>query len=186
MPKMQRFTIAPDGRLVYATNGTVVRGTPPNYGSSRADIRSKGYSIIGDRVYRNGRMVGRIKSFSNLSKKQQAAIAKRAASRRRRAEKQAIKEALEEAQRPGDSGWKHYRDAKRAMDDFRKGPGDTRIEGSRVETSKEAQSKLNFAAALDQAVRREICDEEGASEAWLKYIEGDDALRSELWTELTL
>lgn len=181
--KMGKFTIAPDGRLVYQSNGNIVKGAV-NYGINRNDIKARGYTVIDNRVYRNGRLAGYVTRLDRLPKSKRDAITKRARVRQKRAENKAIKEAYQDQTFRHDNSYHSYADAKRMMDNYHKAPGNYEITLTPIELKREEQTNLNFASLLECAVKRGVCDTDGASKAWFDFINGDDVVKSKLWNDL--
>ena len=79
MAKFTKFSIAPDGRLVYRNTGNVVP-------------LKNGYTIKGNTVYnKSGRKVGQL---GKGTKTQQKQIVKKSATRAKKAERKAIRESI--------------------------------------------------------------------------------------------
>ena len=175
-----KFSIAPDNRLVYRSNGNVVRGTV-NYGFSRNDIKSRGYTVIDNRVYHNGRLAGYV---GKGSVKQEKQIKARAVNRLKRAEKRAFKEAITEQIPNTSNTWVDFAYAKDMMDNYRTGTNYFNIGGEAMIISRAEQGLLNYASVLKQATDLGIISDDEADEMWFEYQNSNEAHRSEMWNTI--
>lgn len=181
MSKFTKFTFAPDGRLVYLNSGTVVRGRV-NIGSGRGDINMRGYTVINKRVYYKGRLQGYV---SKPNKKQSEVINKRAQTRRKRAEREAFNEFVENGGATYERGsWDAIKTAKRSMDSYRTEPYSFNVDGENFNFSPSETGLMNFASVLDQAVELNIIDIEEANDLWDLYKDGTEQQRSKLWDDI--
>lgn len=190
---LSKFAIAPDGALVYRNTGNIVRGNI-TYATSRETL-TRGYNIVDNRVYHNGRLQGYI---GNPTKNQQININKRAITRNKRkstrasqhrsarTEYTATKEFIEYGGGPSvqRGGWETATLGKRTLEAYQTGINQY-FEGSeRVLLKYEETRQLNFASVLSQSVDANIITVEKANQMWDEYIKGDSETRSKLWDEI--
>ena len=153
MAKFTKFSIAPDGRLVYRNTGNVVP-------------LKNGYTIKGTTVYnKQGRKVGQL---GKGTKTQQKNIKKKSETRVKKAKNKAIRDTLKEF----DDEIVHFYTKKKwagYMDEYHKYAGmdlEHRLKVTRRETSKQ-----NFAMALDDLVKGGSITPDQANDLWDAYNE---------------
>ena len=203
MATLTKFSIAPDGRLVYRSNGSLVRGQV-TYSLSR-DLMGSGYSVVGkrrsdgtidyQRVYKNGRLVGYV---GKPNKTQAKRIYDKAINRaKRKPDNRAIKEkssrteaiAIQDAIDYGGidlsprGGWDAVSIGKRALDNYRTGIN-TYFSDQPLFISYQETRMYNYASALSQAVDLNILTVQDANNLWLRYTNVDEETRSQLWRDL--
>lgn len=184
MSKFVKYSIASDGRLVYRSNGNVVR-------------QAKTLEIKGNRVYLRGRLHGYI--ADPKTKKAKIQIEKKAQNRVKRAEKARARKAEAElkeftdavldltseesmmsdwTEETEDNGWRNLATVKRAWYET---PHAFRND---IEITVSERSVMNYASALRSMVDEGYCTVEGANRAFTEYQEADSKRRTEMWNEL--
>lgn len=170
MAKFTKFSIAPDGRLVYRSTGNVVP-------------LKNGYTIKGTTVYnKQGRKVGQI---GKGSKTQQKTIKKKAETRAKKAERKAMKDVISQYEddirdfAKVKQKWAGYMDE---YHNYAKMDLEHRLKVTRRETSKQ-----NFAMALDDLVKGGSITPDDANELWDAYCSCDtETEEKELWEDVML
>lgn len=163
MANYTKFSIAPDGRLVYRSTGNVVP-------------LKNGYTVKGSTVYnRSGRKVGQL---GKGTKTQQKAIEKKASIRQKRAENKAISDIVDEdiVHYYSRADWQNYLSKYK---DYKDAPLEQRLKVTRQETSKQ-----NFASALQDLVESGYVTPEDAVDLWQEYCNApSEKEQSELWSD---